>query len=419
MYTLNMFLKNIRNYSCLIPNKVCKRLFSLTFIKQVNTCVTNWELSKKYLLLNFSDHEEHKYHYLWLRDHCRCSKCYSNTTHARIQQTHKIPANIYPLHVSLNNGCLRIEWSDNHISIYSESWLFQNHYNKSLEPFLISDIKCHYWGKEIQTNVPESIHFENVCKEKEDLLKLLENVAIYGFAIVKNTPTTLESVRTISNLIGYPRKTFYGDVWLTTNRSEEDMDHADLAYSNVALPCHTDGTYFLDSPGLQMFHCHEHTGTGGETVLVDGIGAAEKLKLTNPDAVEYLAKTWIPATYYEKDRCSKALGPIIKINPYSKEIYQVRINDGDRDVLNCLSFDEIEKFYNHYIAFLDIIYSKEQEFRLKLTPGNLLIVNNWRVLHGRTSFTGKRSLSGCYINMDDYLSTIRVLREHLRGIPSK
>ena len=41
-----------------------------------------------------------------------------------------------------------------------------------------------------------------------------------------------------------------------------------------------------------------------------------------------------------------------------------------------------------------------------------------RVLHGRTAFTGKRSLCGCYVNMDEYLSTIRVLRESIRGIPA-
>ena len=47
-----------------------------------------------------------------------------------------------------------------------------------------------------------------------------------------------------------------------------------------------------------MFHCHEHSGSGGETLLIDAINAAEKLKENNPSAFEFLAKTHIPAKYY-------------------------------------------------------------------------------------------------------------------------
>ena len=32
------------------------------------------------------------------------------------------------------------------------------------------------------------------------------------------------------------------------------------------------------------------------------------------------------------------------------------------------------------------------------------VFDNWRVLHGRSSFTGKRRLYGAYINRDDYVS---------------
>ena len=38
----------------------------------------------------------------------------------------------------------------------------------------------------------------------------------------------------------------------------------------------------------------------------------------------------------------------------------------------------------------------------------LLIFNNWRILHGRGSFKGKRKMSGCYINMEDFESICKV-----------
>jgi trimethyllysine dioxygenase len=39
-----------------------------------------------------------------------------------------------------------------------------------------------------------------------------------------------------------------------------------------------------------------------------------------------------------------------------------------------------------------------------MTPGNVIVYNNWRVMHGRTSFTGNRRMVGCYMNYEDFQS---------------
>jgi trimethyllysine dioxygenase len=44
-----------------------------------------------------------------------------------------------------------------------------------------------------------------------------------------------------------------------------------------------------------------------------------------------------------------------------------------------------------------------------MKPGTAVIVDNWRVLHGRSSFTGKRRLCGAYLNWDDYRSRINTV----------
>jgi len=38
------------------------------------------------------------------------------------------------------------------------------------------------------------------------------------------------------------------------------------------------------------------------------------------------------------------------------------------------------------------------------------VVDNQRVLHGRSSFTGERRMCGAYINMDDFVSRLNVLK---------
>jgi gamma-butyrobetaine dioxygenase len=46
----------------------------------------------------------------------------------------------------------------------------------------------------------------------------------------------------------------------------------------------------------------------------------------------------------------------------------------------------------------------------RLRPGDLFIVDNRRVLHGRRGFAGgRRHLQGAYADMDSLLSKLRVL----------
>jgi trimethyllysine dioxygenase len=51
---------------------------------------------------------------------------------------------------------------------------------------------------------------------------------------------------------------------------------------------------------------------------------------------------------------------------------------------------------------------KGNEYWEQLTPGKVLIFDNWRVLHGRSSFTGKRRICGGYINRDDWISRYKM-----------
>uniref|UniRef100_A0A8D8LZZ9 Trimethyllysine dioxygenase, mitochondrial n=1 Tax=Cacopsylla melanoneura TaxID=428564 RepID=A0A8D8LZZ9_9HEMI len=46
----------------------------------------------------------------------------------------------------------------------------------------------------------------------------------------------------------------------------------------------------------------------------------------------------------------------------------------------------------------------------RFTPGRVLFINNWRVLHGRSSYRGQRTLTGCYVTMGNLLSRARMLK---------
>lgn len=69
-----------------------------------------------------------------------------------------------------------------------------------------------------------------------------------------------------------------------------------------------------------------------------------------------------------------------------------------------------ERFHFDAIRYLiDLLNKPENQLSFRLRPDQLLVVNNWRVLHGRKGFTGTRRLVGAYIDMGDFLGAARLV----------
>ena len=70
--------------------------------------------------------------------------------------------------------------------------------------------------------------------------------------------------------------------------------------------------------------------------------------------------------------------PLIRVDPISKQIYQVRFNDFDRDILSTFHYDDVQMFYESLTSFSKILESEESKLWMKMPPGKVLIVDNWR-----------------------------------------
>ena len=133
------------------------------------------------------------------------------------------------------------------------------------------------------------------------LLRLLKFVQRFGVAIVSNTPVDNASSQEVVERVGPVRHTMYGGFWQTRVLPSEHSSNIDSAFSTCALPAHTDGNYFLDPPGLQVFHCLEADRQGGgHTLLVDGFQVAQKLQQHDPAAFRLLSK--VPVPFQHRDR---------------------------------------------------------------------------------------------------------------------
>jgi len=218
---------------------------------------------------------------------------------------------------------------------------------------------------------------------------------MYGFCYVDNVPTTPEATEAMLRDIAFIRETHYGGFYDFT----ADLASKDTAYTNIALPAHTDTTYFSDPIGLQAFHLLSHTnGDGGASLLVDGFKAAARLHAQDPTAYGILAtyKVYAHASGNDGISIQPYTGfPVLEHHKYGGCILRVRWNSSDRASIG-VPLDKTEKWYDAARQFNEILKEQESEYWEQLKPGTVLIFDNWRVLHGRSAFTGKRRICGGY-----------------------
>lgn len=72
---------------------------------------------------------------------------------------------------------------------------------------------------------------------------------------------------------------------------------------------------------------------------------------------------------------------------------------------------QLKTYHRAAAAFADLVDDVANQYRVKLEPGECVVFNNRRVLHGRTAFissTGERWLKGGYLRTQDFVSALRV-----------
>ena len=101
---------------------------------------------------------------------------------------------------------------------------------------------------------------------------------------------------------------------------------------------------------------------------------------------------------------------MIEISP-DGELIAIRFNNRSSAPITDVPYEDMENYYKAYRAFSDIINDPSLAVNFKLKPGECFIVDNTRVLHARTAYsgTGKRWLQGCYVDKDGLISKISTM----------
>lgn len=339
--------------------------------------------------------------WLWLRDHCPCTECVHPKTGQRMVDTFRLSENVSAARAALSSAgnCIDVTWHpDGHKSRYPID-LLDAEFVRAQPP--VGELEL--WDRTIAQQLPR-VDYDSVITSDDGLLEWLGAIERFGFCFVCGTPPTAENTRRLAERIGYIRHTVFGDLWEFT----ADLSRGDTAYTNLELLPHTDGIYSHDAPGLQMLHCLHFSGAGGESVLIDGFRVADELRHHARDAFEVLCRISVPGQYIESGVYLKASRPVFRLDDRGTVI-QVSFNNYDRAPFR-LPAAETAAFYSAIRSFYDIVQRPDMQLRFALTPGEALMFDNWRVLHGRSAFEGKRHVVGCYLNREDFESRLRVLR---------
>ena len=386
--------------------------------------------SPKSVHIRWQDGHESLYHKLWLRDSCRCPNCFQRDT-LSLNSGHdplRIPLNPVTQDVKMSaDGNLQIVWGgqeQGHHSEFDASWLRVHGYD---DPLLQQPRQPRLWDASI--DIPR-FDYEEVMYDDDALLQWLEYMIELGVVIIDGMPTDQEHYVALVDRVGPTRQRYHPTNIFTLNTADDNAKKIQAAYQLEHLKNHSDVTAYQIPTGLQFLGCikYEHSGQEdqGLSTVVDGFKIAEVIRTEHPDYFELLTREYIPAgrrrlSVEEKLNANESSARKYEWEAYRHnhvisldergEVYQIRYNHNTRIPLT-VSYDKIEGLLAAYREFSRLLESPEYVAKFLLAPGQVYVVHNWRVLHGRTAVWDaslRRTVLGAYLEEETFRSRRRIL----------
>lgn len=335
-----------------------------------------------------------------LRDSCRCAAC-RHPSGQRLLDPATISTDAQPADIHLDGDTLRVTWMpEGHESLYSMSGLLAPPTPRSAPT---------PWDAGSASELPVAQHATisaNGSAGRRELLRWLRGVERMGCGLLHGVPILDGEVARVAEIFSHVRETNYGR-WFDVRSV---VDPTNLANSSLGLAAHTDNPYRDPVPTMQLLHCLESSASGGENVLVDGWRVAEEVRALQPAGFDLLVRRGVTFAYRDATSDLSAYAPLIELDTDGM-VRGVRFNPRSMQQPS-MPAHELIAWYDAYLLFARLVADPRFQIRLRLDPGDLFVVDNRRVLHGRTAFaatSGSRHLQGCYADIDGLRCTITVL----------
>lgn len=367
-----------------------------------------------------------RFHALWLRDNALDAETRSPRNGQRLVTILDIPAETRIADLAVTaDGALRVRFvADGAVAPGAEgdqtttggktvefpaAWLHARRYDRPIDrrPGRV-DEGVETFDAALSGAVKRA-DFAEISADRGALAAWLAGVRRHGVAILAGVPREPGSVCRVAELFGYVRETNYGRLFDV----RAEVNPTNLAYTNLGLQAHTDNPYRDPVPTLQLLMCLENTVEGGLSTVVDGFRIAERLRDESPELFEAL--TVFPARFEYAGEAGVRLSsrrPVIELAPGGR-LQAIRFNNRSASAVTDVPFDDMPRWYAALRRFAEILEDPAMAVSFRLAPGELFIVDNTRVLHARTAFSGsgERWLQGCYADKDGLLSTLAAIEE--------
>jgi len=341
-------------------------------------------------------------HPFWLRERVDGDEFLDKGTQQRLFDPSAMNSEITINKAQINNGFLEINFNDGVNSKLNLNKLKLEFSNKDT---IIKSILKKKWDSSLK-NIKNFEYKENFFESRE-MHDLLVSFYEYGFVVIKNVPTENNFIVNFANSVGSVRRTNFGEHFNVKSKSNPN----DLAYTTLHLSPHTDNPYRNPVPCIQILHCIENKVKGGFSTLVDGYTVTENLKKEDPKAYKILSEIKVRFKFTDRKVVLEDWSELIHLDN-NKEFKQVRFSPR-LDYVPMLEKKKLDLYYKARKKLSDLYNSEKNRIEFKLIPKDLMMMDNHRVLHGRTKFNpeeGNRFLQGCYIDFDSTEGKLRHLK---------
>ena len=358
-------------------------------------------------IFSFIGSNKEEIHPFWLRERVSEKEYLDEGTQQRLFDPSSMKQTVEIVNAEINGEFLKVKFNDGVDSKFEIKKLSDE---LSLNSNEIIDIEKVKWKSDFK-NI-KNFKFSDKFADSNEMLNLLINFYKYGFVVIQDVPTNNNFLVKFGNMIGSVKRTNFGEYFNVKSKPNPN----DLAYTALSLSPHTDNPYRNPFPPcIQILHCIENDVKGGHSTLVDGFTVTEDLKKEFKEYYDILTKIKVKFKFIDKDVVLENWSELIQLDE-NHELKQVKFSPR-LDFVPILDKEELDLYYNARNKISEMYNSDKYRIEFKLMPGDLMMMDNYRLLHGRTSFDtneGNRYLQGCYIDYDSTEGKLRHLKRKLK-----
>ena len=345
--------------------------------------------------------EKKEIHPFWLRERVNSENFLDQKTQQRLFDPTMLKNSSEISKVNISDKFLEVSFKDGaYAKLIIENILKE--FEKDNELYFINKIS---WKSDFQNN--NIYKFNKNFFEEKIMYESLLDFYKYGFVIFENVPTQDNFIVNFANSIGSIRRTNFGEFFNVKSKPNPN----DLAYTSLPLAPHTDNPYRKPVPCIQLLHCIENEVDGGLSTLVDGLAVTEELKKEHPSFFQILTEIKVKFQFVDDNVVLEDWAEMIQLDE-NKRLKQVRFSPR-LDFVPLMDKEKLELYYAARNKISEMYNSEKFRIEFKLKPGDLLMMDNYRLLHGRTEYNaneGNRFLQGCYIDYDSTEGKLKHLK---------